>query len=151
MPRSEPVRVDIPSIDVHAPVGRVGLDPAGTVEVPPLERPGETGWYIHGPTPGEIGPAVILGHVDSKTGPAVFFRLNQLRPGDKILVARSDGTTATFVTTEVRQVPKREFPTDRVYGNLDHAALRLITCGGTFDPARASYLDNIIAYADLAS
>jgi LPXTG-site transpeptidase (sortase) family protein len=149
LPRAEPVRIDIPAIDVHAPVGRVGMTVHGTMDVPPLDRPGETGWFIYGPTPGELGPAVIVGHVDSTRGPAVFFRLHQLQPGDIIYVARADGTTAAFRTTSVEQVPKADFPTERVYGNLDYPALRLVTCGGTFIRGRGSYLDNIIAFAAL--
>lgn len=149
MPRSEPVSLDITAIDVHAPIGRLGLTPQHTVEVPPLERPGEVGWYINGPTPGQLGAAVILGHVDSKAGPSVFFRLHQLKPGDLIKVERSDGTTATFATTAVEQTPKTAFPTDRVYGDTPEAGLRLVTCGGAFDRSRGSYLDNVIAYAVL--
>jgi sortase (surface protein transpeptidase) len=153
LPRAEPVRIDIPAIGVHAPVGRVGLTPRGTMEVPPLERPGETGWYVYGPTPGELGPAVIVGHVDSTRGPAVFFRLRELRHGDLIHVVRADGTTATFRTTTVEQVHKNGFPSERVYGNLDYAALRLVTCGGTFIRRQGSYVDNVVAFAvlDLAA
>lgn len=147
--RSQPVRIEVPSIAVRASVVPVGLTPQGTVEVPPLSRPETTGWYVNGPTPGEIGPAVILGHVDSTTGPAVFFRLSQVRAGDPVLVARADGTTARFLVVAVEAVAKTAFPTERVYGDLDHPALRLVTCGGTFDQAKGSYQDNIIAYADL--
>jgi sortase (surface protein transpeptidase) len=130
-------------------VTRVGLNPDGTVEVPPLDRADETGWYANGPTPGELGPAVVLGHVDSRTGPAVFFRLRELRAGDTVDIARRDGSTATFRVTAVERVPKSDFPAERVYGDLDHAGLRLITCGGSFDPSRASYIDNVIVYAVL--
>lgn len=151
LPRSEPITLEIPAIGVRAPVGRLGLTPQGAVEVPPLERPAETGWYRFGPTPGERGPAVILGHVDTKSGPAVFFRLRELHAGDPVRVVRGDGTTAVFRTTEVAQVPKAAFPTGRVYGDLDHAGLRLVTCGGAFDRSRGSYLDNIIVFADLST
>lgn len=147
LPASEPIRVEIPAIGVRAPVGRVGLNPDGTVEVPSLDRAADTGWYEYGPTPGEIGPAVLLGHVDAKKKPAVFFRLKQLKAGDTIHVLRADGSTALFRTTSVEEFPKTQFPTERVYGDLDHPALRLITCGGAFDADRGSYTDNVVAFA----
>ncbi len=149
MPPSQPTRIEIPAIGVRAPVGRVGLSAQGTIEVPPLARAGETGWYEHGPTPGELGPAVVLGHVDSAAGPAVFFRLAQLKPGDTIEITRADGRVAVFRTASVEKVLKTAFPTDRVYGNLDYAGLRLVTCGGTFDKSRGSYTGNVIVYATL--
>ena len=149
MPPSQPTRIEIPAIGVRAPVDRVGLSAQGTIEVPPLERAGETGWYEYGPTPGELGPAVVLGHVDSAAGPAVFFRLAQLKPGDTIEIARADGRVAVFRTVSTEKVPKTAFPTDRVYGNLDYAGLRLVTCGGTFDKSRGSYTSNVIVYATL--
>jgi hypothetical protein len=149
LPRSEPVTIEIPKIGVRAPVGRVGLTQQGTIEVPSLEHPELTGWYVNGPTPGEPGPAVILGHVDSKAGPAVFFRLSELRAGDPVTVARTDGSSARFLVTAVEQVPKSSFPTERVYGDLDHPGLRLITCGGGFDRDQGSYQDNVVVYADL--
>jgi sortase (surface protein transpeptidase) len=148
LPASQPTRIEIPAIGVAAPVGAVGLNPDGTVEVPPLERADDTGWYRYGPTPGEIGPAVVLGHVDSKRGPAVFFRLHHLKAGDTVRILRADGVTAVFRTTSVAEFPKTQFPTDRVYGGLDHAGLRLVTCGGSFDPVRGSYRSNIIVFAD---
>jgi sortase (surface protein transpeptidase) len=135
---------------VRAPVRRVGLNPDGSVEVPSLDHADETGWFEHGPTPGEIGPAVILGHVDTRTGPAVFAGLKRLRPGDSIKVARADGSVAVFRTTSVEEVPKDQFPTERVYGDIGHAGLRLVTCGGRFDTARSSYVNNVVVYAELA-
>lgn len=149
LPPAEPERIAIPEIGVSAPVRRVGLNPDNTVEVPSLERADETGWYEYGPTPGEIGPAVILGHVDSRAGPAVFAGLGRLRPGDQITVTRADGRVAVFRTTAVDEVPKAEFPTERVYGDTQHAGLRLVTCGGPFDQERNSYRNNVVVYAEL--
>lgn len=150
LPPAEPTRIEIPAIGVDAPVGRVGLNSDGTVEVPPLSRAGDTGWYGYGPTPGEVGPAVVLGHVDSEAGPAVFFRLKELRPGDMVRIRRGDGRTAIFRITVVEEFLKTRFPTERVYGDTDHPALRLVTCGGTYDRTRASYKSNVIAFAELA-
>ena len=142
---AEPTRLVIGKIGVDAPVSPVGLRRDGSVQVPPLSHLGRVGWYRYGPAPGERGPAVLLGHVDSgRGGPGVFYRLRALRPGDPVRVTRSDRTVARFRVTSVEDVPKRNFPTARVYGDLDHAGLRLITCGGTFDRARASYTSNII-------
>jgi hypothetical protein len=144
---SPPVALDIPAIGVHAPMLTLGLNADGTVEVPPLEsdRPG---WYDGSPTPGEVGPAVILGHVDSaRDGPSVFYDLEALLPGDQVDVTRADGTTVAFRVDSVAHYPKRSFPADSVYGDIDHAGLRLITCGGEFDQAARSYLDNVVVYA----
>jgi sortase (surface protein transpeptidase) len=107
------------------------------------------GWYVHGPRPGDIGPAIIAGHVDSKRGPAVFYRLRDLAEGDSIEVGRADGSVAVFRVDAVEQYPKNRFPTAKVYGDLDHAGLRLITCGGDFDRSRGHYRDNIVVYASL--
>ncbi|WP_433332330.1 class F sortase [Spirillospora sp. CA-294931] len=147
LPRSIPTRVTIPSIGVRAPLSRLGLEPDGSVQVPPADRPGEAGWYEGGPTPGERGPAVILGHVDSPKGAAVFYDLGKLRPGHRIEVGRADGRVAVFTVESIERVSKDRFPTQRVYGPRDHAALRLVTCGGTYDRAERSYQDNIIVYA----
>ncbi|WUH98877.1 class F sortase [Spirillospora sp. NBC_00431] len=145
--RSAPVQVVVPSIGVRAPLARLGLAGDGSVQVPPADRPKEAGWYDRGPTPGERGAAVILGHVDSPKGAAVFYQLGRLRPGHRIEVTRQDGKTAVFTVESVERVSKERFPTNRVYAPLDHAALRLITCGGSFDQNKRSYRDNIIAYA----
>ncbi|WP_219905448.1 class F sortase [Actinopolyspora mortivallis] len=149
LPPARPRAVRIPSIGVEAPVVPLGLNADHTVEVP--EDFSRTGWYRHGPTPGEIGSAVILGHVDSHHGPAVFYRLHELRSGDAVRVTRVDGTTATFRVDAVRQYPKNRFPTNRVYGATDHAALRLITCGGDFNTTTRDYESNIIVYAHLST
>jgi len=149
LPKSEPTRIRIPKIKVDAPVEALGLDKNGWLEVPSLKRPNLTGWYRLGPPPGQLGPAVIVGHVNSKAGPAVFARLRTLAKGDTVEVKRKDGRVAVFRVDEVQRVDKRRFPTARVYGNLSHAGLRLITCGGAFDPKSGSYDDNIIVYASL--
>ncbi|WP_068899990.1 class F sortase [Planomonospora sphaerica] len=147
LPRSAPVRIRIPAIGVSAPVMAVGLEADGVVGAPPVEQPNLAGWYRYGPTPGQIGPAVILGHVDTTSGPAVFARLRELAPGDEIEITRRDGRLVTFVVDGLEKAPKRNFPTGRVYGRLDHAGLRLITCGGAFDRSARSYIDNVIVYA----
>jgi hypothetical protein len=147
---SVPVRVDIPAIGAGSPLLQLGLNPDGTVEVPPLAADSRAGWYRYSPTPGQLGPSVILGHVDSaEYGPGIFFRLGDLRPGDEIDVGRSDGSTAVFTVDRVASFPKDDFPTLQVYGNTDRAELRLITCGGDFDPSARSYVDNIVVFASL--
>lgn len=145
---SLPVRVDIPRVGIHSRLERLGLAPDGSVAVPPLSKAWLAGWYDKGPTPGEMGPAVLVGHVDTKKGPAVFFSLGRMRPGDAVDVTRADGTVARFAVDSVEQVPKKHFPTGRVYGDLRYAGLRLITCGGGFDGHH--YVDNTIVFAHLA-
>jgi sortase (surface protein transpeptidase) len=147
--RSAPARIRIPAIGVAAPVLPVGLNADGTVQVPPLADHNLTGWYKYGPAPGQRGPAVILGHVDSVTGLSVFFKLKDLRKGDKIYVTLTDGKTAVFAVDGLQRTAKTQFPTTAVYGKLRYAGLRLITCGGAFDPATGHYEDNIIVYAHL--
>lgn len=145
-----PVRLDIPAIGVHSTLLRLGLNPDHTVQVPPLARDSRAGWYRYSPTPGQLGPAVILGHVDSaRYGPGVFYRLGTLRRGEVVDVTRADGRVARFRVDRVAQFPKAQFPTAQVYGNVDHAALRLVTCGGTFDRSSGSYEDNIVVFAEL--
>lgn len=149
---SNPVALRIPTIGVQSPLHALGLNPDHTVQVPPLSKNSYAGWYEHSPTPGSVGPSVILGHVDSAAyGPGVFFRLGDLRQRDKVYVTRADGTVAVFEVERVAEYSKDHFPTLQVYGNLDHAGLRLITCGGTFDFSTHSYQDNIVAYASLVS
>ena len=149
MKRSIPVRLRIPAIGVNAPVTEVGLNSNDTVQVPPLDNHNLAGWYKYGPAPGQKGPSVILGHVDSVTGASVFFDLKDLRKGDKIYVKLTDGKTATFVVDGLQRVSKTAFPTKDVYGTLGYAGLRLITCGGAFDATTGHYEDNIIVYAHL--
>ncbi|RBY81509.1 class F sortase [Blastococcus sp. TF02-09] len=149
-PVAEPVSVGIPAIDVTSGLLRLDLNGDGTVQVPPLERDDKAGWYQRGPAPGAVGPAVMLGHVDSaEYGPGVFFDLGALQPGDEVEVARADGTVALFAVDRVERHPKNAFPTIEVYGNTSDAQLRLITCGGDFDSGARSYEDNIIAFATL--
>jgi sortase (surface protein transpeptidase) len=146
---SRPVRLLIPSIKVDTALMDLGLRPDGTMEVPPDGK--LAGWYTDSPTPGEIGPAVLAAHVDWKGAEGVFFFLSKTKPGDRVVVKREDGSTAAFVVDRVEQYPKDNFPTDAVYGNVDSAQLRLITCGGDFDASAHSYRDNIVVYADLVS
>jgi len=147
--RSVPVHLDIPRIGIHTALMELGLNHDGTVALPPLRRRAPAGWYKYLASPGETGPAVILGHVDSRHGPAVFFALGALRAGDMVAVRRVDGSTAIFTVDLVAQYPKAAFPTGAVYGAVDHPGLRLVTCGGSFDSSRHSYRDNIVAYASL--
>ncbi len=131
---------------------QLGINADRTVEVPPLSKDSRAGWYRFSPTPGQLGPSVILGHVDSKEfGPGVFFELGALKPGETLTVDRADHTAAVFRVDRVVSYPKNRFPTLEVYGNTDHAGLRLITCGGQFDFAAGSYESNIVAYASLVS
>jgi hypothetical protein len=148
---AEPVSVNLPSIGVTSDLMRLGLNDDGTVQVPPLEREDRAGWYERGPAPGALGPAVILGHVDSaQYGPGVFFDLGAVQPGDTVEVARADGSVVAFVVDRVEVHPKEEFPTIDVYGNTDDSQLRLITCGGDFDSSARSYEDNVIVFATLS-
>ncbi|MEH0845415.1 class F sortase [Micromonospora sp. CPCC 205711] len=150
--RSEPVRIDIPAIGVHADLVPVAGDPNGTLEVPPLDRPSVAGWYRPGASPGEAGNAVIVGHVDTRDSPAVFFNLGRLRPGDTIRVTRADGRVASFAVDGVGAYPKRSFPTAMVYGpGGAGAGLRLVTCGGRFDERARDYSDNIVVRATAVS
>lgn len=150
--RSVPDRIAIPAIEVDATLMSLGVDQNGEVEVPPLEEARKAGWYERGVTPGEIGNAVIIGHVDSyKIGPAVFFNLGKLKPGDTVEVTRKDDTVATFVVDGVKSFARDKFPADLVYGPTNQAGLRIVTCGGEFDRKQRSYLDNVIVFATLAS
>ena len=148
--RSVPVRLRIPAIGVNAPISEVGLNADDSVQVPPLGDHNLAGWYKYGPTPGQKGPSVLLGHVDSVTGASVFFNLKDLHKGEKVYIQLKDGKTATFVVDGLQRVTKTAFPTSDVYGTLSYAGLRLITCGGAFDATTGHYEDNIIVYAQLA-
>ena len=147
MSASEPVRIEIPELGVTSDVMDLGLQSDGSMEVPPGAYP--AGWYTGAPTPGELGPAIIAAHVDWNGEPGVFYEIDKLEPGDDVIIRREDGSTAVFKVDRVDQYPKDEFPTDTVYGNIDHAGLRLITCGGDFDDDENSYVDNIVVYASL--
>jgi hypothetical protein len=146
---STPVSVDIPKIGAHSSLVQLGLNADQTIEVPPVSTPMQAGWYKLGPTPGEIGPAVILGHVDGNKQAGIFYRLHELAAGDKVSVGRQDGSTATFTVQKVERDAKDAFPTDAVYGDTSTADLRVITCGGAFDSKAHSYVDNIIVFATL--
>ncbi len=147
--RSVPVSIRIPGIGVSAPVMRVGLAADGTVQVPPLDQHNLTGWYQDGPAPGQRGPAVILGHVDSTVGISVFYYLKDLQAGDKVYVTLADGKVAAFAVDGLQKVAKDAFPTASVYGKAGYPSLRLITCGGPFDKTTGHYADNVIVYAHL--
>ena len=140
-----PVRVRIPSIGVDTRLVWLGLDANGALEAPKSFT--NAGWWSGGARPGESGPAVIAGHVDSKTGPAVFYRLRDLHRGDAIVVTRRDGSTVRFTVQRSASYPKNRFPTNAVYGPTAKPALRLITCSGTFDRSTGHYLDNTVVYA----
>jgi len=147
---SLPLSLDIPAIGVHTRLMSLGLNPDGTVEVPPVTRTAPAGWYKNLSTPGEPGPAVILGHVDAvHGGSAVFYRLKDLRKGDDLSVDRADGRTAYFTVRSIARYPRTDFPTEAVYGPQTGPELRLVTCGGSFDPIRRHYRDNIVVYATM--
>ncbi len=146
-PVARPVQLTIPSIGVRTGLVHLGLTTSGTLQVP--KTTSVAGWYTGSARPGAIGSAVIVGHIDSTTGPGVFYHLDQLHRGSKVYVKRADGTLAVFQVTAVRSYPKERFPTDAVYGPEPDAELRLITCGGAFDFATGHYLSNTIVYADM--
>lgn len=144
-----PVRLEIPRIDVATRLLKLGLTPDRELEVPPLSQAGTAGWYDLGPVPGQTGPAVLAGHVDSETGPAVFYALSALHPGDEVTVDRSDHRTAVFSVDRVAAYAKKTFPTRAVYGRTPDAELRLITCGGTYDADHGGYQSNVVVFAHL--
>lgn len=150
--RSMPVSLTVPAIGVHTQLIGLGLTSTGAIQVPPLTLAGvrEAGWYRLGPTPGSLGPAIIVGHVDSYQAAGVFYELGTLRPGEMIDVGLADHVTAAFRINAVASYAKTAFPTESVYGPIDYAGLRLITCGGAFDTTTRSYLSNIVVYATLA-
>jgi len=143
-----PVRIGIPGIGVSSPLDRLGRARDRTVQVP--ARWERAGWYAPGTRPGDPGSAVILGHVDSKRGPAVFYRLRELRPGDLVEVVRADGSRARFAVQRVEEYPKARFPTADVYYPTLTPMLRLVTCGGAFDHKVGHYVDNVIVFATLS-
>lgn len=142
---ARPARIEVPAIDVDADVVPVGLRDDGAMEVP---RQGLAGWYRPGPRPGDSGPAVIVAHVDSSSGPDVFVQLHRLRAGDGIAVTDARGTPHRFAVTGIEQAPKDALPVERIWSDGASATLRLITCGGQFDRDSGHYRDNIIVYAD---
>ncbi|MEQ4714905.1 class F sortase [Nonomuraea sp. B19D2] len=148
---STPVRIVVKRLGINAPVKSVGLAKDGTIEVPPANDPNLVGWYRNMSTPGEAGPAVMLGHKDTRTRSAVFSRLAEIKNGDTIEVKRQDKTTAVFTVGGVEQASKKTFPTQRVYGPQENAQLHLITCGGSYDRTIGHYNDNVIVYATMTS
>ncbi|MCW3814946.1 class F sortase [Micromonospora sp. DR5-3] len=147
---SRPVSLAVPAIKVTAPITPVGQAKDGSIAVPPLSQHNQTGWYDRGSVPGEPGRAIIVGHVDTKSGPAVFYHLRDLKPGDRIQVTRADHSMVTFTVDTVEHFDKANLPADRVYGDDGPAELRLITCGGEWVGGRTGYEDNVIAFASLA-
>jgi hypothetical protein len=150
--RSVPVSVDIPAIGVNTKLLHLGVNADGMIQVPSLyTQANDAAWYKYSATPGQIGASVIEGHVDTYQGPAVFFRLGALRPGDRVEVTLADGITAVFRVTGTREYLKSSFPAKTIYGATDYAALRLITCGGAFDYATHHYLSSTVVFASLTS
>ena len=141
-----PVSLTIPAIGVHTKLIRLGITAQGTLQVPTSTT--VAGWYTGSPRPGEIGSSVIAGHIDSYLGPGIFYRLRDMKPGERIYVQRANGSLAVFSVYAVRQYPKAHFPTGTVYGPEPDAELHLITCGGTFDYATRSYLSNVVVYSN---
>ena len=147
---SPPVAIDIPSIGVRTNnFVDLGKGTDGSLQVP--KDFSAVGWYTAGPSPGQVGPAILAGHVDSYNGPAIFYRLGALRAGAQVIVARKDGSAARFTVDRIQRFMKDKFPTALVYGSTNRAELRLITCGGSFDSKSGHYLDNIVAFAHLVA
>ncbi|MFE6228376.1 MULTISPECIES: class F sortase [unclassified Streptomyces] len=150
LPAAAPLAVTIPALGVDAPLTGVGLDADGWIEAPPPEHPGRAGWYTGAVTPGEPGTAVVVGHVDTPTGPAVFHALGSLTRGRTVEIRRADGRTAVFTVHGVELVPKDGFPADRVYASTGTPELRVITCGGPYTRA-AGYTGNVVVSARLTA
>lgn len=151
MAKSAPVSLAIPDIGLTTDLMSLGRDAKGEAEVPPGEAGSPAGWYKYSPTPGELGPSVILGHVNTTTTPdGVFFRLHELRPGEQFSVARADGTVAVFAVDRSEVFKKDQFPTLAVYGNTQRAEIRLITCGG-YEPSTGEFTENTVVYGHLLS
>ncbi|MEV7613439.1 class F sortase [Streptomyces sp. NPDC089799] len=146
-----PQRVDVPSMGIRAPLVPRGLDGDGAIEPPPFDRPGTVGWWGGGTRPGEAGAALLVGHVDTASKPAVFYGLSTAKPGDKVRVARTDGTVAEFTVEDVRVYERRSFDAHKAYGPKvpGRAELRLVTCGGTYDKAAGEYTANVVVSAYL--
>ena len=144
---ARPVSLSIPSIGVRTRLIHLGVNQDGTLQVP--SSTAVAGWYTGSPRPGTVGSAIIAGHVDSRSGPGIFFWLRTLRPGDRIYVGRADGTMAVFTVNRIRKFAKDQFPTAEVYGPVPDAELRLITCGGVFDRSLGRYLSNVVVFARL--
>ncbi|WP_068925270.1 class F sortase [Planobispora rosea] len=148
---AEPVALVVPRAGVNAPITWIGPAHDGVLDAPPLRRADLVGWDRSGPAPGEAGPAVIVGHLDTRTGPAVFARLPGVARGDAVAVVRSDGTVVVFRVSSVERARKEAFPVSRVYRVRPYPTIRLVTCGGRYDHKRQSYEDNLIVYGDFAA
>lgn len=151
LPKSAPLSIDIPKIDVRSTLLSLGFGRHRGVQLPPASTPMQAGWFSGGPVPGEIGPAVIFGHVAGDHQEGIFSRLDELVPGDLVLIKRQDGTTATFRVTHIEELSKGSFPIDAVHGDSTDAELRLVTCGPSFDQMSHSYRNNMIVFATLVT
>ncbi|MFC8225918.1 class F sortase [Streptomyces sp. NPDC057287] len=151
LPPSYPERISIKAIAVDAPFTSLAVGPSGQLEAPPADDPNLAGWFKDGATPGERGTSVVAGHVDTKTGPAVFLLLSTLEAGNTVDITREDGSVATFEVDSVETFSKADFPDERVYADKGTAQLRLITCGGVYDKKKKDYEDNVVVFAHLAS
>ncbi|MFD0019858.1 class F sortase [Streptomyces sp. NPDC058382] len=147
---SRPVKITVPGIFIEASVVGLGLDGKGHLGAPPLSKPKVVGWYRNGPSPGDAGTSLIVGHRDTETGPAIFLNLNALHRGDTVKVTRADRRTAVFTIDEVKTYTKDKFPDDKVYGTTKRPELRLMTCGGRFDK-KSGYAANVVVFAHLTS
>ncbi|WP_253266498.1 class F sortase [Streptomyces sp. 6-11-2] len=151
LPRSEPTRISIPKIGVDAPFTKLSVNASGQLNPPPANNTNLVGWFKGGPSPGERGASVVVGHLDTKTGPAVFAELDSLEPGAVVNITRADGTVARFKVDSIDAFSKAHFPDDRVYADTATPQLRLITCGGKFDRAKGGYQENVVVFAHLDS
>lgn len=148
---STPTRVVIPALSLDSDLIALGTNPDGSLAVPPLSRPMQAAWWNGSPTPGAIGPAVILGHINGNGKPGIFLNLDKIQAGQQVEVTRADGQIATFTVSHIDTVPKDNFPAQTVYGDTPDAQLRLITCGGALDRQAHSYEANVVVYANLTS
>ncbi|WP_328403383.1 class F sortase [Streptomyces sp. NBC_00390] len=148
LPRSVPKRILIPEIDVDAPFTQLSIGKSGALDAPPENDSNLAGWFKGGVTPGERGTAIVAGHVDTKTGPAVFLELSSLKPGSTVDIARADGSVATFKVDSVETFEKKNFPNERVYADTASPQLRVLTCGGSYDK-KNGYTDNVVVFAHL--
>ncbi|MFE4692764.1 class F sortase [Streptomyces sp. NPDC056749] len=151
LPPSYPKRISIKSIAVDAPFTPLAIGPSGQLDAPPANDANLAGWFKNGATPGERGTSVVAGHVDTRTGPAVFLLLSTLKAGNTVDITRDDGVVATFEVDSVETFSKADFPDERVYADKGTAQLRLITCGGVYDKKKKDYEDNVVVFAHLAS
>lgn len=149
-PAPDPTRINYPAIGASSSLIPEGLNPDGSMATPSVHDPGQAGWYTYARRPGEVGPALIMGHVDGDGQRGVFYRLRDAKPGDQVSVARADGSTVHFVVTARRKYPKTAVPWGEVLANRAGPELVLVTCGGPLDRAAHSYLDNIVVFARIA-